>query len=199
MADPITLGTIGTLATAGGAGTSAFGALMGGKSQSQAYQYQAGVANLNQQIALQNRDYTLAVGDTEASRYGMQARQRMGAIRAGEGASGIDIGSGSKAAVQDSQQLVAGLDLTTIRNNTARKAYGFDVQASEDAAQSGLYSKAASDAETSGIIKAAGSLVSGTASVADKWLQGNSTGLFGGGNTGNLPKVNPDNSNYYVS
>jgi Tfp pilus assembly protein FimV len=139
--------------------------------------YQAGVANLNSQIALQNRDYALSTGETEAKRYGMQAAQRMGAIRAGIGASGIDIGSGSKADVQTSQQAVSRIDLDQIRNNAARKAYGFEVEATQDTAQANLYTKAASDAKSAGEIKALGSLISGAASVADKWYQGSS--VFG--------------------
>ena len=174
MADPATLSMA---ASAGGSLISAFGANRAGQAQSQAYQYQAGVARLNQQIALQNRDYALGVGETEAKRYGMQATQRMGAIRAGIGASGIDIGSGSKAAVQDSQQLVTGIDLAQIRNNAARKAYGYSVEAQQDETQAGLYEMASSDAAEAGKIKALGSLVSGAGSVADKWYQGESKGL----------------------
>lgn len=169
MADPLTLIAAG--ASAGGSLISAFGAQKSGQAQSQMYQYQAGVAQLNKKIALQNRDYALATGETEAKRYGMGAAQRMGTIRAGIGASGIDIGSGSKAQVQDSQQAVSRMDLDQIRNNAARKAYGYTVEAQQDETQAGLYGMAASDAESAGKIKALGSLVSGAGSVADKWYQ----------------------------
>lgn len=179
MADPVSLGVMSIGASTGGSLLSAFGASKSGAAQSRAYQYQAGVAELNRKIALQNRDYALATGETEAQRYGMQASQRMGAIRAGIGASGIDIGSGSKAAVQESQQTVSKIDLDQIRNNAARKAYGFEVEASQDAAQTGLYTRAAADAAEAGQIKALGSLVSGAGSVASKWYQGKSVGLFG--------------------
>lgn len=184
MADPISLGTLGMAASGGGSLISAFGALSGGQSQSQMYGYQAGMAQLKQKIDLQNRDYAYATGETEAQRYGMQARSRMGAIRAGIGASGIDIGSGSKADIQTSQQTVTDIDMAQIRNNAARRAYGFEIEAANDAAQADLYTKAAADSKQSGLIKALGSLVSGTASVADKWIQGQSSGLWGGGNGG---------------
>lgn len=177
MADPISLGGLAAAASGGGSLLSAFGALSGGQAQSRQLQYQAGVADLNKQIALQNADYAQHTGDIQGQQYGMQAAQRMGAIRAGIGASGIDIGSGSKAAVQDSQRYVTELDTTQIRSNAARKAYGFDVEATQDAAQAGLYSAAASDAQSAGEIKALGSLVSGAGSVASKWYQGSSVGL----------------------
>jgi uncharacterized membrane protein YgcG len=168
-------------AAAAGAGISAYGAVQSADAQSKQYQYKAGVATLNSQIALQNRDLALASGQTEEQQYGMQAAQRMGAIRAGAGASGIDVGSGSKAAVQSSQQYVTGIDQTTIYNNAARKAYGYEVESAEDIAEVGADTAAASNAKQAGDISAAASLVSGAGSVASKWTQGSSGGLFGGG------------------
>ena len=178
MADPFSLAAVGMMGSAAGSGIGAIGSLMKGQAGSQMYGYQAGIAQLNSKIALQNRDYAVTIGETEAQKYGMQARSRMGAIRAGEGASGIDIGSGSKAKVQEGQQTVTGIDLAQIRNNAARKAYGFSVEATQDTAQAGLYTAAGKDAMTAGEIGALGSMVSGTTSVADKWLQGKSTGLI---------------------
>lgn len=189
MADPLSWTAIGL--SAGGSLINAAGALRAGGAQSQMLQYQAGIAQLNKQIALQNRDYALATGETEAVRYGMAARSRMGAIRAGEGASGIDIGSGSKAAVQEGQQLVTGIDMDQIRKNAARRAYGFEVEATTDETQAQLYTKASADAASAGRIKALGSLISGSASVADKWLQGGSVGLF---NRGSGSGTNPSTS-----
>ena len=173
MAAPLALTAVGSLIGAGGS-------LFSGGAQSQMYGYQAGVANLNKQIALQNADYALGVGETQARNYGMQASQRMGSIRAGEGASNIDIGSGSKADVQTSQQLVSSIDMAQIRDNAARKAYGYETEAVQDTAQAQLDTMAASTSATAGGIKALGSLVSGAGSVADKWLQGQSVGLNSG-------------------
>ena len=189
MADPLSIASMGMSAV--GAGINAFGAIQSGAAQSQMYQYQAGVAETNQKIALQNRDYALNAGETEAVRYGMGAAQRGAQIKTGMSTSGMDIGSGSKADVQSSQQIVSGMDLGQIRNNAARKAYGYEVEAAQDTAQAGLYTRAASDAESAGGIKAFGSLVSGAGSVADKWLQRDLA--FG------TPKVNQSNSNYSMS
>lgn len=179
MADPFTLAAGATAASGGGSLLSGAGAIFKGISGAQMYGYQSGIASLNQKIALQNRDYAYATGESEASRYGMKARQEMGKIRAGIGASGIDIGSGSKADVQEGERIVTGIDMAQIRNNAARKAYGFDIEATQDAAQAELYDKAATSSLISGGIGAMSSLVSGSASVADKWLQMKST--FGSG------------------
>lgn len=170
--------SIAAVATIGGAGISAYGAYSGGQAKSRQLQYQAGVAELNRKIALQNKDYALQAGETQAQQYGMAAAQRQGSIRAGAGASGLDVGSGSKAAIQDSQRAVTEIDMAQIRNNAARKAYGFDVEATQNSAQADLYRMGASDAETAGEISAAGSLVSGAGSVASKWSQGSKDGLF---------------------
>ena len=189
MADPLSIASMGMSAV--GAGINAFGAIQSGAAQSRMYQYQAGVAETNQKIALQNRDYALNVGETEAVRYGMGAAQRGAQLKTGMSVSGMDIGSGSKADVQSSQQIVSGMDLGQIGKNAARKAYNYEVEADQNAAQAGLYTRAASDAESAGGIKALGSLVSGAGSVADKWLQRDPA--FG------APKVNQSNSNYSMS
>lgn len=160
------MGPIALGATAAGSLISGLGAIQGGQSQAALYNYRAG-------IALQNRDYALATGEQQAQRYGMQARARMGAIRAGEGAQNIDVGSGSKAVVQQGQQTVADIDLATIRNNAARKAYDFETEATGE-------TMAATQAKTAGDIRAIGSLISGAGSVANKWYQGGSVGLNSG-------------------
>lgn len=169
---------------AAGSILSAFGAVSSANAQAGMYNYQAGVSQLNSQIALQNRDLSLAAGQTQEQQYGMQARARLGEIRAGAGASGIDVGSGSKAAVQTGQQVVTGIDQATIYNNAARKAYGYEVESATDVAQAGAYTAAATNAKAAGGINALASLVTGAGSVASKWTQGTSSGMYGSGDTG---------------
>src|ERR1035437_8859867 len=142
MVAPAMLAGVGMVGSAVSGLISGAGSLAKGAAGQAMYSYQAGVAQLNSKIALANRDYTYATGEEDAKRYGMGARQRMGAIRAGEGASGIDIGSGSKAAVQTGQQTVTNIDEATMRNNTARKAFGYQVEATQDTAQSQVYTMA---------------------------------------------------------
>lgn len=160
-----------------GSALNAFGAEQSGQAASQMYQYQSAVALMNQKIALQNRDYALSTGESQARQYGMSAAQRMGSIKAAQGASGIDIGSGSSVDVRSSQRLATNIDLNTIRTNAARTAYGYEVEATQDTAQSKLYGMASTDAAEAGHIKALGSLISGAGSVADKWLQAGQYGL----------------------
>lgn len=178
--DPVSLGV---MAVAGG-GLSAFGAYQSGQAQAGQQDYQAGMAQFQKKIALQNRDYTLATGETEAANYGLRARNTMGKIVASQGASGIDVGGGSSKAVQAGQQFIADRDLVQIRNNSARKAYGYEVEAATDEAQSGAYSAAASNTRSAIPINVASSFLSSATSVASKWTQGQSAGLWGGGGSG---------------
>lgn len=179
MADPATIGAVGIASSIGGSVLGAQGAEQKAKAQSQMYTYQAGIADLNRRIALGNRDYAIYSGGEEAKRFGMKSAQVAGSIKAKQGASGVDVGGGSSVAVQQSQKQVSDLDTATIRNNAARKAYGFQVEAESDKMQTEAYTSAASNSLEAGNIAAAGSLISGASSVSDKWLAGNKQGLWG--------------------
>lgn len=175
---PTNIGGAGIGASVAGTILSAFGAGQSGKAQERMLQYQAGVAQLQKQIALQNRDYELNVGETEAAKYGMGSRFLRGKILSAQGASGIDVGSGSAVDVRAGQKEVSDIDMATIRNNAARKAYGYEVEAATDEAQSGLYTRAAADVKKATGVNIASSLLSGVSSVSSKWLQGNTVGLW---------------------
>lgn len=178
MASPGVIAGVGAGANIGGSILSFIGAKREGAATAATYNYQAGIADLNRKIALQNEDYAVTTGDREASNYGIKARQQMGAIRAHQAASGLDVGQGSTVDVQESQEAASKIDIAQIRANAARKAYGYATEAAADEAQANLYRMSASNAKQAGNIKALGSLISGAASVSDKWLQAKSVGLL---------------------
>lgn len=151
-------------------------ALQSSSAQSSQYLYQAGIAEMNRRTALENRDYALTVGESEALAFGLKAGQRKGEIRAAQGASGIDVGSGSSKDVRVSQEQLDRLDADTIRRNAARVAYGHSIEAAREEAQTELYRRASKDTIEGGKIKARASLISGASSVADKFMQ---IGQFG--------------------
>lgn len=173
------IGAISLAASAASAVVGTIGTVMAGQAQAKQAQYQAGIARFNQQVALQNRDYDLAKGETQAQIYGRAAAQRMSAIRARIGASGVDIGSGSAQDVQTSQQLITSTDLQQIRANAARAAYGDEIRGIEAGAQAQMYTSAAEGIERALPFQAAGSLLSGAASVSGKWMQGQQAGMWG--------------------
>jgi hypothetical protein len=181
MAAPVAMMSMASMAaSAGGSILGASGASRQGEAQAQAYAYQAGVAEMRKKIALQNRDYSLATGETEAQSFGLRARNTMGKIEAAQAASGMDVGSGSTVEVRKGQQKVTDLDMAQIRNNAARKAYGYMVDAETEGAQAEMYRTAESNTRDAIPYNVASSLLSGATSVSSKWLQGNQAGAFSG-------------------
>ena|SRR5882757_386847 len=178
MADPLTIAGIGMGASAAGSILGAFGAEQGGQAQSQMYQYQAAIAQMNSKIAKQNADYTRAVGEVQAQQSGMKTRAQVGQTVATQGASGLDVNKGSNVAVRQSETEIGQYEQTVIRSNAAKKAYGYEVEAASDTAQANLDTMAASQAEKAGDIGALSSLLGGASSVSSKWLQGRQIGLF---------------------
>ena len=178
MASPTTIGEVGLGSTAVGSALSAYGAYSQGQATSRMYGYQANMARINSQIALQNADYARNQGEQQAVIAGRQGAQQLGGIRAAQGASGLNVNSGSAADVQASQKSTTALDLTQIRSNAAKIAYNYDVQSTQDISQAGLYDLAGSNALTAGDLGAASSIIGGAGSVSSKWLQGNQQGLW---------------------
>lgn len=131
--------------------------------------YQAQVAANDKLIAKQNAEHATAEGDVKAENAGLKAAAALGSIKAGEGAAGIDVNTGSAVDVQTSEKELAETDAQTIRYNAAMKAYGFDVEAESAGAQSQLDQAEAGLAPISGDIGAAGSLLGGAASVGSKY------------------------------
>jgi hypothetical protein len=106
----------------------------------------------------------------------------MGQIRAAQGASGIDVNSGSNVDVQKGASLVAKMDQDQIRENAMRKQTGFLQAAQGEKMQAGLYDYAGRNAMREGKIGALTSIIGGATSVASKWSQGSQVGIYG--NTG---------------
>lgn len=181
MADPVSLTAISLGASALGGVVSAGGAIAGGQSQAAMYQYQAGVAQMNQQIMKQNADWAVASGEVSAQEKGMETRYKIGETIAQQGAGGLAIGSGSQGRVVDSERQLGQYDEALIRSNAARQAYGYEVEAAKFGAESQLDTMAASTSRTSGYLKAFGSLLGTAGSVSSKWLQAGQSGVFGGG------------------
>jgi hypothetical protein len=133
--------------------------------------YRAQVAQNNAIIARQNAEADTAAGNARAEQAGQRSAATMGAILAGQGASGIDVNTGSAAAVQKSERMLSQEDALTIRSNAAMQAYGYQTQAATNAEQAALYGAEATNAPLAGDIGAGGTLLSGAASVGSKYAQ----------------------------
>jgi len=173
------LGAVGIGATLAGGITSAIGAETTAAATQQSYNYQAGVAQINSTIDLQNADYARSQGETQAMQYGLQAGQQQAQIKNQQAASGLDVNSGSAVAVQQSQRTITGIDTAQIRSNAAKTAYDYDVKSTMDLNQSTLDVMAGNNAITAGNFQAASSILGSVGSVATKWNAGTTSGLFG--------------------
>lgn len=179
MADPITIMAVGGMAaSAAGSGVSAMGAAYSGSAQANMYNYQAGVARLNKQIADQNASYEVALGEQRAQKVAIEGAAKTATITAGAGASGLDIASGSKAEVIASSEKIAQYSEAVTRSDAARRAYGYEVQATGFEAQAALDTSAARTARTASEFQVASSIIGGVGSVATRWQQGIQTGVF---------------------
>jgi hypothetical protein len=158
--------------------TGAISSFVGGEAQKQMYDYRAGVAKLNALISRQNATYATQVGEIQAAQSGLEGAQRFGKIRAAQGASGLDVNSGSNKAVQDSQTEITKFDAAAIRSNAARTAYNYENAAVGFSSQAAMDTVAGKNARTSGIIGIGSSLLSSATSVSDQWLRGNQLGMW---------------------
>src|SRR3990167_3691754 len=176
--DPVTLTGASLAMTAIGSGVSAFGQAQAGSASKSMLGYRAAVADVNRQIAEQNADYSLNVGEAKAQQAGMEGRFKVGGTIARAGASGIDINTGSKARVIESVQEIATHNRAVIRSDAAKRAYDHRLAASEASQQGAIYKMAGENAESAGKIGAFGSLLGTASSVAGKWSDAKIRGIF---------------------
>lgn len=163
----------GTAAATGlaGAGISAAGAYEQGQAASAAATYQSQVAANNAQIAQQNLAMTAESGAAKEAAEGMKTAATAGTAKASQAASGIDVNTGSAANVRQAIGKLGAQDALTIRSNSAREAYGYEVTAESDTAQSQLLQSEASQAQTAGDIGALGTFLTGASSVGGNYAK----------------------------
>lgn len=145
------------------------GKLEEGAATSRAMGYKAQVAENNAKIAESNARSEIQAGETAAVNRGLRTRATVGQEKAVQGASGIDIGSGSAVDVRAGTAQTGMLDALTIRSNSAKQAYGQQVSAANDRTQAGLYKMQGEQAETAGALGAAGTLLSAASTVGGNW------------------------------
>jgi hypothetical protein len=192
MADPISAMAVISLATtAASAGVSAAGAATASDAQAAQYRYQAGVAQMNAQVAEQDRQYALAAGEVTAQETGMRGRAQVGTTRAAFGASNV-MGA-SHENVLKSETAITQYEEALDRANAAKQAYGYAVEEAGGKSSVGSLGMAARTSKTAGEYAVASSLIGGFGNVSSKWVQGQSVGLYGGG--GGAATLYPDPNN----
>jgi hypothetical protein len=148
-----------------GAGISAAGQYGSMQAQSANANFQAQVAANNAKTAMQNAGMDTQAGEIAASNQGLKTRSAVGAITAQQGASGIDVNSGSAPKVRAAASELGLLDALTIRSTAAKKAYADTVAATSDTAESQLLQSESEQASAAAPISALGNFLSSASVV----------------------------------
>lgn len=162
-----TFATISSIGQIVGLAGSAFGAIQGGRAQAASDKYAASVAANNAQIARDNATRTAQEGDANAEKKQLETRAKLGGLLADQGASGVDVNSGSAVDVRSSAAETGALDALTIRSNAARQAYGYQTDAAGFDAESSMKNAAAKDDSTAGLIKSGSTFLTGLSSLGN--------------------------------
>lgn len=164
---------------AGGA-IGAYGSYEQGQAAKSAANYNAQVATENSQVAKQNANIAGQAGDQQAGIKELENRVKLGSIKANQGASGVDINSGSAVKVQQSAAELGALDALTIRSNATKTAYGYEVQGQNETAQAQLDKYSGQTAQEAGNIGAASTFLGGVGNAASTFAKFQMAGGFGG-------------------
>jgi len=154
-----------------GAGISAYGSYESMEAQSANAAYQAQVAANNAKIAQQNAGMDIQSGEIQAANQGLKTRAAVGTTKAQEAAQGVDVNTGSFPQVRAAESELGMMDALTLRSDAAKAAYGQEVAATSETAQSGLYTAQSTQAANAAPIGALGTLLGSASSVGSTYAK----------------------------
>ena len=128
---------------------SAAGSVMAGQAQARAYEAEAKMAEYNARMAERQGVEALKAGAREEERFRQQARQFQSSQRTTAAASGAQV-SGSALSVLADTAMGIEQDADTIRFNTLKDKWGFDVQRTNFTNQASAARASAKNARTAG-------------------------------------------------
>lgn len=163
--------TMAIAATVGSTAMSAIGSIQQGKAASAAAGYNAKVAAQNAELARQNASFAGAQGEQNVAAQQAENKAKLAAIEAQQGASGVDVNSGSFSQVRQSASKLGMLNALNIRSEAARKAYGFQTEATNYDAKGRLIKAQGKAARTAGYINAGATILGGAAKAADSYQE----------------------------
>lgn len=167
--DPASLATASLVSSVAGTGLSAIGSANTAAANRANAEYQAEVARNNQIISEQNAQYAAKASSAAVTRQQLRERDKIGALTAAMGASGIDVNTGSAARVRSSAVKLGQLDTETKAQEGALRIYGYRTTAANYGAQAGLYDQAADQASTAGLLGVGSTLLTGFGNLSTKW------------------------------
>lgn len=150
--------------------TTLAGGIISGIGAQRQDQAQADAANYNAAVARNAAIFAQQQGEVNAQANDRRTAAMVGRQRAAYAAGNLDVNSGSPLDIQSDTEQIGRLNSLTIRNNSAREAYGYEANANLDTA-------AASNYESAGSTALMGSLIGAGTSVGDKWSQYQQAGV----------------------
>jgi hypothetical protein len=179
MADPVTMmAGVGLAGSIGSSVMGGLGASYSAKAKAGQYNYQAGIARVNQSVQEQNAKFAADSGEIEGVQTGMKHKALLGKIVAQQGASGIDVNSGTNLDVYAGAQTIARMDQANVARNAMQKTRAYQSAAWSEGEQANMYDIAAKNAKKEGKIGILSSIVGGASSVSSKWSQGRQVGAW---------------------
>jgi general stress protein YciG len=148
-----------------GMGISAYGQVKAGKAAKAAGESAAQQQEFNAKVAELQAEDALQRGADEESRFRTSVRGLIGSQRAGFAGQGVDVGSGSAADVQADAAFLGEQDAQQIQRNAEREAWGFRVEAEDRRKAADVARKGGQAAATAGKWGAAGTILGGTSSL----------------------------------
>lgn len=158
--------SLATAASIGSTALGALGALQSGAASSSAAGYNAQVAANNAKLAQQNAEMAGAQGEQNVAVESAKTRAKIAATLADQGASGVDVNSGSAVDVRASEAKLGMLNSLNIRADAARKAYGYETEAATQKGQENLYKSEKKSAKIGGWLDAGGTVLGGIAKAS---------------------------------
>lgn len=158
------------------AGISALGSLSQSRASAASAGYNAQVAAQNAQIQTQNAQFAGSQGEQEVGAEGAKNKARAAATLAQQGASGVDVNTGSDVSVRESEAKIGMLNALTIRSNAAKQAYGFQTASASQTGESQLLKSQQKSDTTGGYLSAAANVLGGVGNAAkySSWLSSTS-------------------------
>jgi hypothetical protein len=154
---------IGTILAIGGTVLGAAGQLQQAQATATADRYNAKVQDMNAILAERRAKDAQERGAREEQRKRQEVAALKGRQRAAMAANGVDLTFGSPLDTITDTAVLGELDALTIRQNTAREAYDYRVDAVNKRAGAALSRSSADAAITGGYLAAAGTILGGGA------------------------------------
>lgn len=139
----------------------AYGQVQSAKAAAAADRYNAQVQDMNAKLADRKARDAIARGQSEEQRKRTEVSRIMGAQKAAMAANGVDLNFGSPLDTLVDTATMGELDALTIRSNSYREAYDYQVEGVNQRAGATLSRMKAKNEETGGYLDAAGTILTG--------------------------------------